>query len=98
MLQPMIAEWSEMYKAPCEDRHRKMLAKTLTTIFEGDKQKRYELCANLTGQASTKDIPDAYVQAMLKTWLGINGWDQPPSEISIMEAQAFLAHIRGETE
>ena len=94
MLQPMIAEWSEMYKAPCEDRHRKMLAKTLTTIFEGDKQKRYELCANLTGQASTKDIPDAYVQAMLKTWLEIDGWDQPPSEIAIKEAHTLLDYIR----
>ena len=94
VLKAHLAEWAKMYTAPCTDDHRKMLASTLNTIFEGDEGNRYDLCVALTGKASTKDIPDAYVQAMLKTWGEISGWNQPPSEMMIKEAQLYLIHIR----
>ena len=83
-----------MYPAECSDNHRKMLAGTLNTVFEGDEESRYDLCDYLTGHTSTKDIPDAYIQAMLKTWLEIDGWDQPPSDIAIKEAHTLLDFIR----
>lgn len=96
VLKANLAEWAKMYKAPCTDDHRKMLASVLNTVFEGDEESRYELCAHLTGHASTKDIPDAYIQAMLKTWAEISGWNQPPSELMIQESHSLLTYLRKE--
>ncbi|MFA5376909.1 MAG: hypothetical protein WC455_14255 [Dehalococcoidia bacterium] len=72
------------------DRLRKAIAATLDTIFDGDKTKRYELCKWLTGKASTKDIPDAYVHA-LSDWLGVTDFSQPPHEHAMTEARTALA-------
>ena len=94
VLKQHLAEWAEMYQADCTDNHRKMLAGTLNTVFEGDEDKRYDICDYLTEYTSTKDIPDAYIQAMLKTWLEIDGWDQPPSGVAIKEAHTLLDYIR----
>ena len=96
VLKAHLAEWAELYPAPCEDRHRNLLASVLNTVFEGDEESRYELCNHLTGHASTKDIPDAYVQAMLKTWAEISGWNQPPSELMIKESHSLLTYLRKE--
>ena len=94
VLKAKLSRWATAYKAPCTGDHRNMLASVLNTVFEGDEESRYELCNHLTGHASTKDIPDAYVQAMLKTWAEISGWNQPPSETMMTEARSYLAHIR----
>ncbi len=96
VLKQHLTEWAKMYKAPCTDDHRKMLASVLNTVFEGDEESRHELCNHLTGHASTKDIPDAYVQAMLKTWAEISGWNQPPSEVMIQESHSLLTYLRKE--
>ncbi len=70
-------------------RLRQAIASALDGIFDGDKTKRYELCKWLTGKASTKDIPDAYVHA-LSDWLGVNDYGQPPVADAMAEARAAL--------
>ncbi|GAG97072.1 unnamed protein product, partial [marine sediment metagenome] len=95
-LKETIQEWGSMYKAPCQDRHRGMLAKHLTTIFDGDDNSRYEVCYFLTGHGSSKEIPDPLVQALLKNWLQIDSWDGVPSQVAIGEAKAILEHVRSD--
>jgi len=70
-------------------RLRQAIASALDGIFDGDKTKRYELCKWLTGKASTKDIPDAYVHA-LSDWIGVNDYGQPPVADAMAEARAAL--------
>ena len=71
------------------DRLRKAIASALDATFDGDKTKRYELCKWLTKEASTKNIPDAYIWA-LSDWLGVTDFDQPPHVEALTEAHTAL--------
>jgi hypothetical protein len=71
------------------DQLRHIIASAIDGIFDGDKTKRYELCKWLTGKASTKDIPDAYVHA-LSDWIGVSDYGQPPVADAMTEARAAL--------
>ena len=70
--------------------HGKILAKHLTTTFDGDNTKRYELCKWLVGETSTKKMSGATVLAMLD-WLGTQNFDVPPSQDAINEAKTAHA-------
>jgi recombination protein RecT len=71
------------------EKDRKILASVLDTTFDGDKTKRYELCKWLAGAASTKEIADSKVLAMLN-WLEVDSFNQPPSDVAIQEAKSAL--------
>ena len=93
-LRAKLAEWAGFYEGQqAAEAHRNMLAKTLNTTFNGDEIKRYEFCKLMTGKASTKEMDDAIVLAMLKTWMEINSWDDAPSQVSIQEAQTALSYV-----
>ena len=90
-----IPQWAAHYKGEnCMPRHRNLLAATWEACYEGDAKtqqtKRYEASKWLTGFASTKDIPADVVLALLKTWLGVTGWNTPPDNKAIAEARAVL--------
>lgn len=88
-------QWITLYQGdekkpgqPATEKHRQLLAKTLNACYDGDETKRYEASKFLTGFASTKEIPDWYVLALLKTWLDVQDWESPPAEVAIREARA----------
>ena len=68
---------------------RKIVASHINNIFAGDKTKRYEFCKWAVGAASTKEMGGEYILA-LKTWMDVDGWNDPASELSIKEAQSAL--------
>ena len=68
---------------------RKVVASYVNSMFDGDKTKRYEFCKWIAGAASTKDIPNNYILALMD-WMGVSGWDQAPSQDAIKEAQSAL--------
>jgi hypothetical protein len=75
----------------CSDKQRGLLAGMVEECLSGDRNGRYAVCAWLTGESSSSDIPDNYVLAMLD-WLSPeksdSGWI--PSEFAIKEAQKVL--------
>lgn len=72
------------------DRHRKILAAQLQTLFDGDDTKRYEFSKWATGVASTTEMTDDYVLALLNKWLEVDSFGQPPNEYAMQEAKAAL--------
>ena len=73
--------------AKIHENHRKVLAAVLDTTFDGETTMRYELCQWLVGVASTKKMTAAQVRALL-TWLGVDRFEDIPSEYVIAEARS----------
>jgi hypothetical protein len=76
----------------CSHKQRGLLAGMVEECLSGDRNGRYAVCAWLTGESSSSDIPDNYVLAMLD-WLGpekgVDGRTLP-NEYAIKEAQKVL--------
>lgn len=97
--QEIVAELPELYaksNAPLtvtpQEGH--ILASILDTTFDGDKDKRYIVCAWLCGIGSTKEMSPAVVKAFFKV-LGIKNdeahkpqFDDVPTDVSIKELRA----------
>jgi len=73
--------------AKIHENHRKVVASVLDTTFNGEKTMRYELCQWLVGVSSTKKMTAAQVRALL-TWLGVDRFEDIPSEYVIAEARS----------
>jgi len=96
----VIDTWGLLYHpGNCDDSHRQQLAKTLTTIFDGDKTKRYEWSEYYLGDASCMKANGARVLAVLKTMLDVSGWDAPPSKVGMQEVKqshAYALEMQGQ--
>ena len=86
------AKYHKDEEEPVTDQFRHIIAAALDAIFDGEKTKRYKLCKWLTGEASTKNIPDNYMYA-LQDWLIVTAFDQPPTKHAIAEAKSALAEV-----
>ena len=77
--------------AYCSDKQRWLMVAMVEECLSGDKQGRYAICAWLTDNAHSGDIPDNYILAMLD-WLKIRKttFGHLPGEAAIKEAQAVL--------
>jgi len=83
-----LNNWAKMYKnQEATTRHRNLLASVLDTTFDGNEAMRHKFTKMVTGFESTRDIPDALLLAMLKTYLGVTGWDTPPTPEAIQEVK-----------
>ena len=74
---------------------RNVLAAALNDTYYGNEDDRHAVCEYLTGFASTKDMPDAYVISMLE-WLGVNSFNEKPTEMAIQEAALVLTLLNQE--
>jgi len=57
---------------------------------------RYVISAWLTGKQSTKEMGPHYIKAFLKV-LDVRSYDQPPSEVSMIELRDVLGYLEAET-
>lgn len=73
-------------KTTASQNDRNVLASILDTTLQ-DKTKRYELCNWLVGQASTKKMKQADVNALLD-WLGVRQFNAMPEDHVIKEIHA----------
>ena len=66
------------------ERERRVVAAALNRVFGGEKTMRYEVCAWLTGHASTKSMSRAQIKALLRV-LDIEDFDDVPIGEAIVE-------------
>jgi hypothetical protein len=73
------------------DKQRGLMAGMLKECLSGDRKGRYAVCEWLTGEASSYDIPDSVILAMID-WLGPEkeGASWSPCDYAIKEAQKVL--------
>lgn len=66
---------------------RQIVAKVLDNIFNGEKTNRYELCAWLVETASTKDMTQSQIKALMD-WTDCHTFEAVPPAYVIAEARA----------
>lgn len=77
-------------KAPTQMRN--IMAKQLNVLCDGVDDHRHALCNHWWGEPSSKKIAANQVVATMR-WMGVESFDDVPSDIVLKEARGTLAHI-----
>lgn len=100
-LKSRIATFAEKHaNDQATEGQRGLMVGGLNTCYAGDgaDMKRHEALQFLTGEASSKKLPDKFVLAILD-WLHLtqdSGGAYIPDEMAVIEAQTLLTHARKE--